>query len=205
MTETGRLPLAGQGPSRRELLQALTLASAAATFSGFSRWSHALAEQHTLQPAYRPQFFSPAQYQTVEQIAELILPSTHDAAGKALPGAREAGVVEFIDFMVFSDPSLQPEFLHGLRWLDHAAAPAPTFSQLSSAQQHALLERLAYKAHQRETEKAGQQFFRLIRRYTVIGFYTTRIGLESLDYPGLKFYATSPGCTHSGNPEHVGL
>ena len=35
-----------------------------------------------------------------------------------------------------------------------------------------------------------------------MGFYTTRIGLESLDYPGLKFYATSPGCTHHGNPEH---
>jgi gluconate 2-dehydrogenase gamma chain len=205
MTEGEGLPLAGQGPSRRELLQALTLASVAAAFSGFSRWSYALAEQHTLQPAYRPQFFSSGQYQTVEQIAELILPPTHDAAGKALPGAREAGVAEFIDFMVFSDPSLQPEFLHGLGWLDHAAEPAPTFFQLASAQQHAILERLAYKAHQRETEKAGQQFFRLFRRYTVIGFYTTRIGLESLDYPGLKFYSASPGCTHSGNPEHLGL
>jgi hypothetical protein len=77
--------------------------------------------------------------------------------------------------------------------------------QLAPAQQHALLERLAYKPHQRETEKAGQQFFRLFRRYTVMGFYTTRIGLESLDYPGLKFYAASPGCTHTGNPEHLGL
>ena len=197
--------MAGQGPSRRELLQALTLATAAAAFSGFSRWSYALAEQRILQPAYRPQFFSPSQYQTVELLAELILPATHDAAGKAQPGASEAGVAEFIDFMVFSDPSLQPEFHHGLQWLDHAAAPAPTFFQLAPAQQHAILERLAYKAHQRETEKAGQQFFRLFRRYTVMGFYTTRIGLESLDYPGLKFYAASPGCTHTGNPEHLGL
>jgi len=118
--------LAGQGPSRRELLQALTLASAAGAFSGFSRWSYALAEQHILQPAYRPQFFSSSQYQTVERIAELILPATDDAAGKAQPGASEAGVAEFIDFMVFSDPSLQPEFRHGF---DHAAAPAPTFFQ----------------------------------------------------------------------------
>jgi Gluconate 2-dehydrogenase subunit 3 len=197
--------LAGQGPSRRELLQALTLAGAAATFSGFSRWSYALSEQSTLQPAYRPQYFSASQYQTVEQLAELILPATHDAAGKSQPGAKHAGVAEFIDFMVFSDPSLQPEFHRGLQWLDHAAAPAPTFFQLAAAQQQALLERLAYKAHQRETEKAGQQFFRLFRRYTVMGFYTTRIGLESLDYPGLKFYAASPGCTHAGNPEHLGL
>jgi hypothetical protein len=197
--------VAGQGPSRRELLQALTLASAAAAFPGFSRWSYALAEQRTLQPAYRPQFFSSSQYQTVELLAELILPATHDAVGKAQPGASEAGVAEFIDFMVFSDPSLQPQFHHGLQWLDQAAAPAPTFFQLAPAQQHAILERLAYKAHERETEKAGQQFFRLFRKYTVIGFYTTRIGLESLDYPGLKFYAASPGCTHAGNPEHLGL
>lgn len=197
--------MAGQGPSRRELLQALTLASAAAAFPGFSRWSYALAEQRTLAPAYRPQFFSPTQYQTVELLAELILPATHDAAGTAQPGASEAGVAEFIDFMVFSDQSLQPEFHHGLQWLDHAAAPAPTFFQLAPAQQHAILERLAYKAHQRETEKARQQFFRLFRKYTVMGFYTTRIGLESLDYPGLKFYASSPGCTHAGNPEHLGL
>jgi gluconate 2-dehydrogenase gamma chain len=197
--------VAGQGPSRRELLQALTLASAAAAFSGFSRWSYALAEQRTLAPAYRPQFFSSSQYQTVELLAELILPATHDASGKAQPGAREAGVAEFIDFMVFSDQSLQPEFHHGLQWLDQAAAPAPTFFQSAPAQQHAILERLAYKAHQRETEKAGQQFFRLFRKYTVMGFYTTRIGLESLDYPGLKFYAASPACTHTGNPEHLGL
>jgi gluconate 2-dehydrogenase gamma chain len=197
--------VAGQGPSRRELLQALTLASAAAAFPGFSHWSYALAEQRILQPAYSPQFFSSSQYQTVELIAELILPATHDAAGKTQPGASEAGVAEFIDFMVFSDPSLQPEFHHGLQWLDHAAAPAPTFFGLAPAQQHAILERLAYKAHQRETEKAGQEFFRLFRKYTVMGFYTTRIGLESLDYPGLKFYAASPGCTHAGDPEHLGL
>jgi gluconate 2-dehydrogenase gamma chain len=197
--------LAGQGPSRRELLQALTLASVAGAFSGFSRWSYALAEQRVLQPAYRPQFFSASEYQTVEQLAELILPAAHDAAGNAQPGASQAGVAEFIDFMVFSDPSLQPQFHHGLQWLDHVAAPAPTFFQLAPAQQDAILERLAYKAHQRETEKAGQQFFRLFRKYTVMGFYTTRIGLESLDYPGLKFYAASPGCTHTGNPEHLGL
>lgn len=35
--------MAGQGPSRRELLQALALASAASAFPGFSRWSYGLA------------------------------------------------------------------------------------------------------------------------------------------------------------------
>jgi hypothetical protein len=211
--------LAGQGPSRRELLQALTLASAASTFSGFSRWSFAFAESGTqhdhggaspaiVNSVYRPQFFSPSQYGTVELLAELILPAvptTEATSPKPQPGAREAGVAEFIDFMVFSDATLQTPFRDGLQWLDRASAPAADFVSLTAIQQNALLERLAYKAKQQESEKAGQQFFLLFRKYTVMGLYTTRAGLESLDYPGLTFYATSPGCTHAGNPEHVGL
>ena len=112
-------------------------------------------------------------------------------------------MAEFIDFMVLSDPSLQTPFRDGLVWLDHAAAS--DFAGLPQAAQTALLERVAYKAKQRTEDTAGQAFFRLMRKYTVTGFYTTRIGLESLDYPGLKFYTASPGCPHHGNPEHVGL
>jgi gluconate 2-dehydrogenase gamma chain len=204
--------LAGQGPSRRELLQALTLASAASTFPGFSRWSFAFAESSAapvmVNPVYRPQVFSPGQYRTVEVLVELILPAvpaTEAASPKPQPGAREAGVAEFIDFMVFSDATLQTPFRDGLQWLDRASTPAADFVSLTAFQQNALLERLAYKAKQQESEKAGQQFFLLFRKYTVMGFYTTRAGLESLDYPGLTFYATSPGCTHAGNPEHAGL
>jgi len=121
------------------------------------------------------------------------------------PGAREAGAAEFIDFMVFTDPKLQPPFRDGLAWLDLASRPAASFLALLPKEQEAILERLAYKAKFRAEEKPGQQFFQLFRKYTVTAFYTTRMGLESLDYPGLTFYGTSPGCTHDGNPEHVGL
>ncbi len=208
--------MAGQAPSRRELLQALTLAGLASTFSGFSRWNYALAEvmdPHHHQDApveiahgiYSPQFFYPNEYHMVEVLADLILPATEDSSHQPQPGAKDAGVAEFIDFMVYSDPSIQAQFREGIAWLDKASKPAGGFTALSREQQNALLERLAYKAKHRESEKAGQQFFLLFRKYTVMGFYTSRIGLESLDYPGLKLYSASPGCTHEGNPEHVGL
>lgn len=208
--------MAGQAPSRREVLQALTLAGVASTFSGFSRWSYALGEEmnpHHHQDApvqiahgiYSPQFFFPNEYHTVEVLTDLILPATEDSSHQPQPGAKDAGVAEFIDFMVYSDPSIQAQFREGIAWLDKASKPAAGFAALSADQQNALLERLAYKAKYRESERAGQQFFALFRKYTVMGFYTSRVGLESLDYPGLKLYSESPGCTHEGNPEHIGL
>jgi gluconate 2-dehydrogenase gamma chain len=208
--------MAGQGPSRRELLEALGLASAASVFRGFSRWNYAFSEkppQHAntrsahapVHPVYQPQFFAPDQYRTVEVLADLILPVTHTSGHKKQPGAKEAGVAEFIDFMVFSDVALQALFRDGLVWLDQVSTPASSFQKLTPAEQTAVLTRLAYKAKYRDDEKPGQQFFRLVRKYTVTGFYTTRIGLQALDFPGLTFYGTSPGCTHEGNPEHAGL
>jgi gluconate 2-dehydrogenase gamma chain len=155
--------------------------------------------------AYTPQFFSPAQYNTIDVLSDLILPATEGSAHERQPGAKDAGVAEFIDFMVFSDPTLQPQFRDGLAWLDNASKPSANFKSLPAAQQNALLERLAYKAKQRADEKPGQRFFLLVRKYTVMGFYTTRIGLASVAFPGLKLYGSSPGCPHHGNPEHVGL
>jgi gluconate 2-dehydrogenase gamma chain len=202
----------------------MAVAAAASTFSGFSKWNfahaqsmdhdeHARAAQVQVRTAYTPQFFSPFEYATVVLLTDLILPATTIPAPsqteigtpKRHPGAKELGVAEFIDFIVFNDRSLQQSFRSGLQWLDRAAKPAHSFTDLSAAQQHALLDRLAYKKEHRPDEKAGQQFFALVRRYTVMGFYTTREGLEFLDFPGLTFYATSPGCTHGENAEHAGL
>lgn len=200
--------MAGQSPSRRELLQAMSLAALASAAPGFSRWCFAFSRERQGDGTdksvpslsnYAPQYFSPSEYRTVEVLTELILPSTEG------PGAKEAGAAEFIDFWVNNDPPLQERFHRGLSWLDQAAGNGLPFAQLPQAEQEKLLDRLAYKRLQRPEEKLGHEFFRLVRQYTVMGFYTTQIGLEALDYPGLKFYPTSPGCPHPDNPEHVGI
>lgn len=198
--------MAGQSPTRRQVLQAFSLAALAGAAPGFSRWCFALsAQSEESQPLatthYTPQFFTSAEYRTIEILTELILPT--DKGG---PGAKEAGVGEFIDFMVRSDMSLQEPFRRGLAWLDHASGARHPFAELSVAEQTALLDRLAYKKNYRAQDKPGQDFFKLVRRYTVMGFYTTKIGLEALEFPGLRFYATSPGCKHPpGNSEHAGI
>ena len=50
-----------------------------------------------------------------------------------------------------------------------------------------------------------RRFFERMREYTVMGFYTSRIGLEALDYPGLKIYTEVPECPHPGNAGHRDL
>jgi len=198
--------MAGQGIERREILRVMALAAAASQFPGFHRWAfacgHVGAPPGAPRPAvYTPQFFTPDEYSTVERLSEMIIPSDGS------PGAREAGVSEFIDFMVAGDPGIQYGFRYGLTWLNiHAEEQyAKPFRSLSAEDQTAILKRLAYKEQFRTGEEEGRRFFSLIREYTIMGFYTSRIGLEEIDFPGLKLYSESPGCPHGDDPEHLHL
>jgi gluconate 2-dehydrogenase gamma chain len=218
--------MAGQGIDRRMILRYLGLASVASSFPGFERWSFAFAEgpSEVLQvtaKTYQPLFFSPAQFALVERISEMILP-TDDT-----PGAKEAGVAEFIDFMVarravvvsreelrttqdkiFAGNQAQLHFVIGLEWLDAQSKYqfGTEFLKTPAEQQNALLEELAYPAKYKPRTAEGRDFFQLMRDYTVVGYYTSRIGLENLGYPGLRmFWDKMPGCTHPDDPEHSHL
>jgi gluconate 2-dehydrogenase gamma chain len=195
--------LAGQSIERRELLRILAIAAGVASFPAFSKWSfacgHVGAAVNQIRPAtYQPLFFTASEYATVEVLADLIIPNDGTA------GASEAGVSEFIDLMVSRDAALQPRFRSGLIWLDaHSKTKTDgTFLKLPPSQQNSVLESLAYKKMFRPGEEQGREFFKLIREYTVMGFYTSEAGLKELDYPGLKFYAESPACPHKDDPEH---
>ena len=175
--------MANQSPDRRHVVEMLALATAASRFPGFSRWICApqRAIEESVQPkphTYTPRFFSPPEFEILDDLTERILPRDES------PGAKDAGVAEFIDFMAASDPKIQQAFRDGLA----------LFRNLSSTEQDDLLRRVVH-----------DKFFLLLRRYTVIGYYTSRVGLEQLDYPGLKLYSASPGCPHADNPEHKHL
>ena len=195
--------MAGQGIQRREMLQILGVAAAAARFPGFSRWGFACGHVGNaalqIKPAtYAPQFFTADEYAMVEQLADLIIPSD------ATPGAKEAGVAEFIDFMVSNDPEVQYAFRTGLTWLNaHAERnTGKRFMALNAEQQNSVLEPLGFKDKARPGEEDGQKFFALMREFTVTGFYTSEIGFKELDNPALKFYAESPECPHKDDREH---
>ena len=220
--------MAGQSVDRRLVLRYMGLASAAASFPGFHRWAFAFAQHPT--PAESPRqglkiyqslFFSPAQFAMVERLADMILPADET------PGAKEAGVAEFIDFMLAkraavisreemrttqdklsAGSQMQVRFVTGLGWLDAQSKYqfGVEFLQASIEQQNDLLEELAFPAKYKPQTAEGREFFQLMRDYTVAGYYTTRIGLESLGYPGLRmFWDKMPGCSHPDDPEHAHL
>ena len=195
--------MANQAPNRRRVLEMLGMVAAVSQFPGFSRWMYAAehSDDHAVQPraaTYKPQFFTTAEYKTIDVLTELIIPKDES------PGARDAGVSEFVDFMVAHDPDIQFPFRTGLAWLDANATQryGQDFSKLPADHQEDLLRRLAHRDRQVPTEMEGQKFFSLIRTYTVMGYYTSKIGLEQLNYPGLKFYSASPECPHKDDPEH---
>lgn len=197
--------MAGQGIERREVLRMLALASAVSAAPGFHRWTFAFGDQgphHGTEPpradAYTPRFFTADEYALVALLASLIVPTD------ATPGAAEAGVSEFIDTMVSYDAPLQARFRGGLAWLDASTRlrKGRPFEALGRDGQIAILEPLAYKARYRDGDEEGRRFFTLMREYTVMGFYTSRIGLEQLDAPGLQTYSESPGCPDPSDPEH---
>ncbi len=200
----------------------------AGSFPGFSHWAFACPHDHSpptsLQArsdSYKPLFFSPPQYRMVEHLAEMIIPEDDT------PGAKQAGVAEFIDFMVANRVPVstsrdirstedaieagneaQNRFIAGLDWMNaHGRSEfGGEFMGCTPEQQNSLLEELAYKAKFKPLTESGRAFFQLIRDYTVVGYYTTKIGLESLGYPGLRtVWPKMPGCPHPDDPEHANL
>jgi gluconate 2-dehydrogenase gamma chain len=201
--------MAGQSIERREIMRVLALASAASTFPGFRKWTFACEHGQPGKPRgspasgpYQPQFCSPDEYALVERLSELIIPTDEK------PGAREAGVSEFIDFWIWNDPSEQEHFRYGLGWISAHGIRlyGKPFLQLSGEEQNEMLRHLAYKAQFRPGEEDGRHFFKLMRRLAIMGFYTSRTGLEQLGYPGLEtMWKEMPGCPHKDDPEHAHL
>jgi gluconate 2-dehydrogenase gamma chain len=220
--------MAGQGIERREIFRYIAIASVAATFPGFRQWTFACAHDEHVRvrtqgssETYKPLFLSPEQFRTVEHLTEMMIPADDS------PGAQAAGVAEFIDFMLANRVAVaaredarsveerlrqgtaaQVRFAGGLSWLDARSRSEHKrkFMDCTREQQVALLEELAYRSKFTATSEGGREFFQMLRDYTVVGFYTSKIGLESLGYPGLRtFWPKMQACPHPDDPEHVHL
>lgn len=220
--------MGGQGVERREILRYIGIATVAASFPGFSKWAFACSHDSPRTPpdspsksAYQPLFLSAQHYSLVERLADMIIPEDDT------PGAKQAGVAEFIDFMLANRVAVsgsrdirstadaieagndaQVRFLAGLNWINANSHSefGHNFMDCTADQQNSVLEELAFRDKFKPNTESGRAFFQMIRDYTVVGYYTTKIGLESLGYPGLRqLWPNMPGCSHPDDPEHLKL
>jgi hypothetical protein len=126
-------------------------------------------------------FLNEHEIATVAVLCDLILPATASAGS-----ASEAGVPEFIAFIVKDMKSHQLPVRGGLMWLDHQATAQFTkdFISCNVDQQKNLLDEIAYPESAKPELGQGVKFFNLMRSLVLTGYYTTRMGIDDLGYQG---------------------
>jgi hypothetical protein len=126
-------------------------------------------------------FFTPHEMATITVLADIIIPKD-EVSGSA----SEAGVPDFIEFIVKDMPGNKTPMRGGLRWLDLESSKRfqKAFKDCSSQQQIAIVDDIAYPEKAKPEMKQGVAFFNLMRNLTATGFYTSEIGVKDIGYVG---------------------
>lgn len=126
-------------------------------------------------------FFTKEEMATITILADIIVPKD-EVSGSA----SEAGVPEFIEFIVKDIPEHQVPMRGGLRWLDMQSLKKfeKAFKDASHEQQIQLVDAIAYPEKAAPDMKQGVAFFNKMRDLTLTGFYTTEMGGKDLGYVG---------------------
>ena len=180
---------------RRDAVQLIVTAPLAAAF----RWTpesvreaSALAREALSRGVpYEPKNFTAHEWETVRLLVDIILPKDERSGS-----ATDAGVPEFMDFMLGDDPDLQTPVRGGLAWLDHECDDrhGKTFVASSDAERRAVLDDIAWPKRAKPEHAAGVAFFNRFRDFTASGFFSSRIGVQDLRYIGNTFVSEWKGC-----------
>ncbi len=184
--------------NRRELIRSAVLGAGAAATAG-AQEAHRHGGLTQIAPAqaaasaepWAPAVLDAHQNETVIQLSELIIPATDT------PGAKAAKVNEWVDlYLEDLAEDKGHAFLQGLGWLDGYAIRKheQPFVKLTEAQQVAILEEL--DGAEDEDLEPGAEFFADMKRLTVQGYYTSKIGIDELNKDGVP---DTFACTHDSH------
>jgi hypothetical protein len=186
---------------RRQALQALAsapLAAAAITWTDADAIAAGQAAQQARQTAartqqrYQPKFFTAHEWATVGVLVDMVIPK--DATSGS---ATDAGVPEFMDFIVLDQPNRQTAMRGGLSWLDAECHRRfeKTFVAATDAERRGVLDDIAWPRRQIKPGLAyGVTFFNSFRDLTASGFFTSKMGMDDLQYMGNTYVADWKGC-----------
>lgn len=195
------------GLSRRDALAIMAIAPLAASLgttpdviegamAAAQRAQEQAAKQQPEPGKYKPQFFDEHEWRTVRILTDLIIPRDERSGS-----ATDAGVPEFIDFMMMDRPSMQLQMRGGLRWLDNRSQThfGQRFMALNATQQATVLDEIAYPDKAKPEVSHGVSFFNFFRDLTAAGFWSSRIGVQDLGYMGNEWRTEWNGCPPEAN------
>jgi hypothetical protein len=178
---------------RREAIGAMAAAALTAAF----RWTPAeaaraaQAARSALKAPYAPSFFTAHEWDTVRVLVDIVIPRD-DRSGSA----TDAGVPEFMDFMMNDRPDGQTPMRGGLEWLDGECFDryGKTFLESSDTERTAVLDDIAWPKKARPEMSYGVAFFNRFRDRTASGFFSTAMGWQDVQYIGNTFNPNWNGC-----------
>jgi gluconate 2-dehydrogenase subunit 3-like protein len=209
--------------NRRQILRHLGAAPLAAGFvwtaeevraaADLAQASQPAGARFEAAPPFQPKFFTPHEWETVRALADEIIPRDERSGS-----ATDAGVPEFMDFILIDEPRLAEETRRqtamrgGLAWIDLECQRRfdKTFVACTPDERHALLDdisappfpppdELVDDADADDTPRIpmlshGRAFFASFRDLVATGFWTTKMGIEDLQYLGNRYVAEWRGC-----------
>jgi len=180
---------------RRSAVNVLAVAPLAAAF----RWAPesvreaaALAHEALAQGTpYEPTNFTTHEWETVRVLVDLIIPKDERSGG-----ATEAGVPEFMDFMLGDNPDLQTPIRGGLAWLDRSCDDrfGKSFVACADDERAAVLDDIAWPKKAKPEHSTGVAFFNSFRDFTASGFFSSKAGVADLRYIGNTVVLEWKGC-----------
>jgi hypothetical protein len=137
-------------------------------------------------------FFTPAQHTLVEELSETIIPADSRSGG-----AKAAKVADYIDGVLRQTTNDDHKSLwrEGLRLIESMSLHynGKTFVNATSDERIAVLTVLS--DHSQLTELAEVRFFNDLKKMTVTGYYTSKIGIhDELGYKGNRILKEFVGC-----------
>src|SRR2546426_3420594 len=179
---------------RRDAVQLLAVAPLTAAF----RWTPQSVREASARARealargtpYEPKQFTTHEWETVRVLVDLIIPKDERSGS-----ATEAGVPEFMDFMLGDDPELQTPVRGGLAWLDHECDDryGKTFVACTLAERGGVLGAVASPAQAEPQHAAGGEVFNRVRDLTAAGLLSSRMGVQDLRYIGNTFVSEWKG------------
>jgi hypothetical protein len=180
--------------NRREAMQILggiPLLAAGLSPQAVSRATLAARDALQARTAFAPRFFSAHELATASLLADLVIPKDERSGS-----ATDAGVPEFMDFILDENEDMRTPFRGGLAWLDAETHRrfGKDFVEATDTQRRQILDDIAWPAKARKEFSQGVAFFNKFRDLTASGFFSSKLGADDLQYLGNQFVTEWQGC-----------